>query len=59
MEIAPQRFENENVYINELDLIKGFGRASPGFRFGSANWVGSGSGVATMVVPLVCYGSIN
>ena len=26
-----------------MDLIKGFDRASPRFRIGSANWVGSGS----------------
>ena len=29
-------------------LIKGFGRASLGFRFESANRVGSGSGIATI-----------
>ena len=33
-----------------MDLIKGFGRASPGFRFGSANRVGPGSGVATRYI---------
>ena len=33
-----------------MDLVNGFGRASPGFRFGSANWVGPGSGVATFLV---------
>ena len=36
----PQRFENENTYINEMDLINGFGRASLGF--GSNPPTGSG-----------------
>ena len=31
-----------------MDLTKGFDRASPGFRFGSANLVGPSSGVATL-----------
>ena len=31
IEIASQIFENENDYINEMDLINGFGQASAGF----------------------------
>ena len=31
IEIASQRFENENAYINEMYLINGFDRASSGF----------------------------
>ena len=40
MKSLPQRFENENTYINEMYLIHGFGRASPGF--GSDPPIGSG-----------------
>ena len=40
IESLPQRFENENAYINEMYLIKGFGRASPGFD--SDPLIGSG-----------------
>ena len=35
-----------------MDLINGFGRASSGFRFRSANRVGQGSGVATVLLDL-------
>ena len=54
-----QRFENENVCINELYLINGFDKRlrpppppppPPRFRFGFVNQVGSGSGVATPIV---------
>ena len=54
IESLPQRFENENAYINEIDLINGFGRVSPGFWFRSTSRVGPGSGVATTVVVLQC-----
>ena len=33
-----------------MDFIKGFGRASPGFRFRSTNQVGLGSRVTTVEV---------
>ena len=33
-----------------MDWINGFGRVTPGFRSGSANRVGLGSGVATLKV---------
>ena len=33
-----------------MDLIDGFGRASPRFWFGSANLVGPGQGVSTLKV---------
>ena len=49
MKSLPQRFENENDYVNEIYLINSFGQASPRFRFEYANRVGAGpgSGVAT------------
>ena len=31
MNPLPQRFENKNAYMNEMYLINGFDRASPGF----------------------------
>ena len=36
------------TFMNEMYLINGFGRASPGFRFGSANRVGQGSKVTIL-----------
>ena len=33
-----------------MDLIKGFGLASPGFQFRSTNRVGPGSGVSTIYI---------
>ena len=38
------------TFINEMYLINGFNRASPGFRFESANRVGPGSKVTILKV---------
>ena len=37
-----------------MDLIKGFSRASPVFRFGSANWVGSGRAWGSLHLEYAC-----
>ena len=56
LKLLPQRFENENAYINEMDLINGFDKrlrsGVVGFQFGSTNRVRSGSRVATCNVVL-------
>ena len=40
----PQRFENENAYINEMDLVNGFGQASSGFGSDPPTWSGQARG---------------
>ena len=52
IEIASAKIENENAFINEMYLIKGFDRVSLGFWYGPANRVGSGLGVASILIIL-------